>query len=84
LKGLQARESSSNAKIKLDSSSYGIGLELIKLYRLSRSSKNMSELQDSSVSRAGSSSFAIELTYALSVLLNLARLTSIRELPVFA
>lgn len=85
LKGLQARESSPNAKIKLDSSSHSIGLELVKLYRFSRSLKNMSELQDRLVSRA---SFffpvVIELTYALSVLLNLARLTSIRELPVFA
>jgi hypothetical protein len=84
LKGLQACESSSNAKIKLDSSSHGIGLELVKLYRFSRSLKNMSELQDRLVSRADSFPVVIELTYALSVLLNLARLTSIRELPVFA
>lgn len=84
LKGLQARKSSSNTKIKLDSGSHSIGLEFIERYRLSRSSKNMSELQDRLVSRTDPLSVVIESTYALSVLLNLARFTSIRELPVFA
>lgn len=80
LKGLETSERSPNPKIKLDSGSHGIGLEFIKLYWLTSGAQNMAS--DGLVELF--SDINAKPTYARSVLLNLALLTSIEALPAFA
>jgi hypothetical protein len=83
LESLQTSEGSADSQIKLNPSGNCICLELIEFNRLSGRLKNMANKQKDRVSDLLVVS-SLTVTHALSVLLNLARFTSIRALPAFA
>lgn len=83
LKGLQTSKSRTNPQIKFDSGSHGVCLPFVELYWLPSSTEHMSGSPKALSQKFGTIPMQT-LTYALSVLLNLARLTSIRALPFLA
>jgi hypothetical protein len=82
LKSLQTSKGGANPQVKLNPSSYCVSLIFIQLNRLPGGTENMAKLRIIQVSK--SLTTPTKDTYALSVLLNLALFTSIREFPDLA